>query len=371
MASLPLHGGRCPSWLFRRMKALGAAIVEAMVEQWGPDEVLRRLSDPFWFQSLGSVLGYDWHSSGVTTVVCGALKEGLAGRMGDMGLFVCGGKGATSRRTPGEITAFVERYAPALDPGELAHASRMAAKVDSAVVQDGHTLYHHTFLFTRSGRWCVVQQGMNEATGWARRYHWLSESVRSFVDEPHAAVLGVRQPRIDLNMAAHESESARSAAVELAQRSLDWWRRELRRIGERSLTLPADHAIPMSAQLERALGALYARAPADFAQLVGTAGVGPRTIRALAMVAEVVYGARPSYRDPVRYAFAHGGKDGVPFPVDRELYERTIAVWTRAVARARLGRREELDALRKLSEIKRQADMSGREFPPPAESTRS
>lgn len=352
-AVLPLHGGRCPPWLFARMKQLGAAIVEAMVEEWGPDEVLRRLSDPFWFQSLGNVLGYDWHSSGVTTVVCGALKEGLKGRMGELGLFVCGGKGGTSRRTPQEIAQHVESHGLSLDPHALAFASRMAAKVDSAAVQDGHTLYHHTFFFTASGRWCVVQQGMNEQTGWARRYHWLSEAVRSFTEEPHAAVLGVRQERVALNMVARESEQARAASVQLAGQSLSWWRKELSRLQSRTLVLPAQHAIADTPQLERALDALYRAAPATFEQVLAVPGVGPKTIRALAMVAEVVYGARPSFRDPVRYAFAHGGKDGIPFPVDRELYDRTIAVWRKAVARARLGRRETLEALRKLAEMDR------------------
>lgn len=350
---LPLHGGRCPPWLFARMKQLGAAIVEAMVEEWGPDEVLRRLSDPFWFQSLGSVLGYDWHSSGITTVVCGALKEGLKGRMGELGLFVCGGKGGTSRRTPLEIAQHVESQGLSLDPQALAYASRMAAKVDSAAVQDGHTLYHHTFFFTASGRWCVVQQGMNEQTGWARRYHWLSQAVRSFAEEPHAAVLGVRQEKVALNMVARESEKSRAASVELAGQSLSWWRKELRRLESRTLELPAEHAIVDTPQLERALDALYRAAPTTFEGVLAAPGVGPKTIRALAMVAEVVYGARPSFRDPVRYAFAHGGKDGIPFPVDRELYDRTIAVWRKAVNRARLGRRETLEALRKLAEIDR------------------
>lgn len=338
------------------MKKLGAAIVEAMVEEWGPDEVLRRLSDPFWFQSLGSVLGYDWHSSGVTTVVCGALKEGLKDRMGDLGLFVCGGKGATSRRTPLEIAQHVEQKGLPLDPDRLVYASRMVAKVDSAAVQDGHTLYHHTFFFTPSGRWCVVQQGMNEQTGWARRYHWLSEAVRSFVDEPHSAVLGVRQPRIHLNMVDRESERARGACVELAGLSLSWWRQQLRHLSEqRSLQMPREHGIADTPQLERALDALYRAAPASFEGVLAAPGVGRKTIRALAMVAEVVYGARASFRDPVRYAFAHGGKDGIPFPVDRELYDRTIQVWRGAVVRARLGRRETLDTLRKLAEIERPA----------------
>ena len=355
-ASLPLHGGRCPRWLFDRMKRLGATIVEAMVEEWGPDEVLRRLADPFWFQSLGSVLGYDWHSSGVTTVVCGALKEGLQGRMARLGLWVCGGKGGTSRRTPHEIARHVEEAHLSLDAESLAYASRMAAKVDSAAVQDGHTLYHHTFFFTASGRWCVVQQGMNERTGWARRYHWLSETVRAFTEEPHAAVLGVRQPGGVLNMVAAESAEARAAAVELASRDIGWWRRELQRLQSRHLAMPAEHAIADTPQLERALDALYRAAPTGFEQVLATPGVGPRTIRALAMVAEVVYGARPSYRDPVRYAFAHGGKDGIPFPVDRELYDRTIAVWRRAVRLARLGRRETLDSLRRLAEVERWAE---------------
>ena len=346
-ASLPLHGGRCPPWLFDRMRQLGAAIVEAMVESFGPDEVLRRLADPFWFQALGCVLGYDWHSSGVTTVVCGALKEGLKGHFHRLGIYVCGGKGGTSRRTPEEIRQHVEAAGLSVDPEHLAYASRMAAKVDGTAVQDGHVLYHHTFFFTRSGAWCVVQQGMNEATGRARRYHWLGEEVRSFVEEPHAAVLGQRQPRVELNMVARESAPAREACTALAGEPP-------RRVLE--LVMPDGHPIPGRDRLEKALQALYERQPRNFEQVLATPGVGPKTVRALAMVAEVVFGARPSFRDPARYAFAHGGKDGIPFPVDRELYDRTISTWKQAVRRARLGRRETLEALRKLAELERQGE---------------
>ncbi len=329
------------------MRDLSAVMVEVMVEEMGPDEVLRRLADPFWFQALGAVLGYDWHSSGVTTVVCGALKEGLKDRGPHLGIFVCGGKGGTSRKTPDEIVRHVEQAGLGLDPQRLAYASRMAAKVDNTAIQDGHTLYHHTFLFTAQGRWCVVQQGMNEQTGWARRYHWISDGVTSFVEEPHAAVLGVRQNRVTLNMVASESRAAREACVTLAGLPPDQLVH---------LALPADHQIADSRRLERSLRALYEARPTDFEGVLATGGVGPKTLRALAMVAEVVFGARPSFRDPVRYAFAHGGKDGIPFPVDRELYDRTIATWRRAIERARMGRRETLDALRRLSGLCRAVD---------------
>lgn len=329
------------------MRQLGAAIVEAMVEAFGPDEVLRRLADPFWFQALGCVMGYDWHSSGVTTVVCGALKEGLKDRFHHLGLYICGGKGGTSRRTPEEIRQHVQAAGLPVDAEGLAYASRMAAKVDSAAIQDGHVLYHHTFIFTRAGAWCVVQQGMNEATGRARRYHWLGEGVQSFVEEPHAAVLGDRQGQVQLNMVARESAPARQACTALACEPP-------RRVLE--LVMPDQHTIPNQHRLEKALYALYERRPRDFEQVLATPGVGPKTVRALAMVAEVVFGARPSFRDPARYAFAHGGKDGIPFPVDRELYDRTIATWKQAVRRARLGRRESLEALRKLAELEQRAD---------------
>lgn len=354
-ADLPLHGGKCPPWLFERMKQLGAAIVEVVVNEEGPGEVLRRLADPFWFQALGCVLGFDWHSSGLTTTVCGALKEGLRGKEKHLGLFVAGGKGRASRRTPQEIVDYAERYG--LAAGErLVYASRMAAKVDNAALQDGYQVYHHAFFFTAAGEWAVVQQGMNEASGWARRYHWLGTAVVDFVCEPHAAVCGEVREEV-LNMVAREGEESRRASAALACRPPEEVVAEYRAIlagrpPSRILRLGKGHAIPQAGYLEKVLRQAYEAQPQDFADLLGLAGVGPQTVRALALVAEVAFGAEPSFRDPVRYSFAHGGKDGHPFPVNRRLYDQSIDFLHEALKKARVGRSEKLAALRRLSSLK-------------------
>ncbi|HHV62791.1 MAG TPA: DUF763 domain-containing protein [Firmicutes bacterium] len=347
-ANLPLHSGKCPAWLFSRMKLLGAAIIEIIVEEFGPQEVLQRLSDPVWFQALGCVLGFDWHSSGITTTVCGALKEGLRPREGDLGIFFAGGKGATSRKTPLEISDACERHGLPSELLGLQYASKMAAKVDSAALQDGYDIYHHLFVFTADGKWAVVQQGMNEATGWARRYHWIGQLSHdfSFVCEPHAGIScdHVHAGKV-LNMVAAESEEARKASAWLAREETSMVLGEVRKV----LSLPASHAIPGTARLEKTLRAAYEHQPEDFETLLSVPGVGPATIRALAMVAEVAYGASPSRRDPVRYSFAHGGKDGHPFPVNRANYDRSIQVLEDALRRARLGQTDKLKALRRLA----------------------
>lgn len=355
MADLPLHGGKCPPWLFARMKRLGAAIIEVIVCEYGPEEVLRRLADPFWFQALGCVLGFDWHSSGLTTTVCGALKEGLRGKEKDLGLFVAGGKGRTSRQTPQEIVAHLERQG--LAGGErLVYASRMAAKVDNSALQDGYQLYHHAFFFTASGAWAVVQQGMNEANGWARRYHWLGSEVTDFVCEPHAAICGQPGHPV-LNMVAREGEASRRASLAVACEAPAKVLREYQAIlaarpPSRLLRLGREHAVPQARHLSQVLEKTFAVRPRDYAALLGLPGVGPQTVRALALLAEVAWGAAPSFRDPVRYSFAHGGKDGHPFPVNRELYDRSIATLDDALKRARVGRSDKLDALRRLSSLK-------------------
>ena len=349
-ATLPLHGGRCPRWLFERMKRLGAAIVEVMVHEFGAEEVLRRLADPYWFQALGCVLGFDWHSSGVTTTVCGALKEGLRPLQRELGLYVAGGKGGASRKTPREIESYVEQDGLTVDGPQLVRASRLAAKVDNTALQDGFQLYHHVFFFTASGAWAVVQQGMEPAGRWARRYHWLSEEVERFTEEPHAAVCCDRTVR-PVNLVAAESAACRETTTALVQEPPERVVRELRRIVEtgRHLQLPMAHQVPRAAYLERALLELYQAPPESFEELLGRPGVGPKTLRALALVAEVTFGAAPSYRDPVRYTFAHGGKDGTPRPVDRELYDETITVMEQVLAEARVDRSERLHALRRLA----------------------
>lgn len=350
VANLPLHGGAAPRWLYERMVLLSRQIVLVIVEEYGPQEFLARLADPHWFQAFGCVLGFDWHSSGLTTVACAALKEGLAGLESETGIVVAGGKGATSRKTPAEIEAVAERHGFA--PGPLVHASRLAAKVDSAAVQDGYQLYHHTFLFTLDGRWAVVQQGMNEATGYARRYHWLSDSVVDFVVEPHSAVVSEgRGP--GLNMVAAEAAGSRLVSAALACEAPEKTLREIQRV--QCLDLPSPHYVPLAAvhasRLERSLRAAYEAQPGDFQELLGTEGVGPATIRALALIADLVHGAKASFRDPARFSFAHGGKDGHPFPVDRAAYDRSIEVLRRAVERARLGHSEKLAALRRLAGV--------------------
>ncbi len=347
-ASLPLHYGRAPRWLFGRMKRLAGEIAGVIVEEHGTEDLLRRLSDPFWFQSFGCVLGFDWHSSGLTTTACGALKEGLRERQEELGLFVAGGKGAPSRRTPQEI----EDLGPSLsrDPAELVYASRMAAKVDSAGLQDGYQIYHHTFVFNRQGTWCVIQQGMNVSTRFARRYHWLSDGVRDFTCEPHAAIYCDQEGDV-LNMVARESEAARQASTTLSQASPDRLLAELNKL--QHLELPAHHEVRLSEvhpdRLRTIFLKTYETQPQNFETLLSLQGVGAKTIRALSLIAELVYGATPSFRDPVRYSSAHGGKDGHPYPVDRANYDRSIYTLEQALRRARLGDREKLAALRRLA----------------------
>ena len=360
-AHLPLHGGKAPRWLFTRMVALSREILRVMVEEYGPSEVLQRLSDPFWFQALGCVLGFDWHSSGLTTTTTGALKEAVKDREADLGLFIAGGKGAASRKTPSEIEAYGERFTIALPPDRLVYASRLSAKVDNTAVQDGYQLYHHAFFFTQAGDWAVVQQGMNDANGWARRYHWLSTGVGDFVNEPHSAICSDERGQLVLNMVASESDESRRASTLLSAEPPDKLGRELQRIreeqqagfGDPALQMPGRHHILTTdirpESFERTLAKVRDNPPADFEALLGRQGVGPKTIRALALIADLLYGAKPSFRDPATFSFAHGGKDGIPYPVDRPTYDRSIEVLRDAVDRAKLNDRDKLAALRRLA----------------------
>ena len=352
VANLPLHHGKAPRWLFERMVKLAREITIAIVSDFGAEEMLRRMSHPYWFQAFGCILGFDWHSSGVTTTLCGALKEGLKGVERDLGLFVAGGKGKTSRQTPSEIERWGEVIS--LDPEPLVYASRMSAKVDSSAVQDGYQLYHHTFLFTGSGSWTVVQQGMNDANHYARRYHWLGESVTDFVNEPHSAILS-ESTGTALNLIASESDPARNTIAQIAstekpEKNLA----ELKKI--KTLTLPARHEIYRSDlhpdSLTKILLSTYERQPQDFEQLLGLQGVGPKTIRALSLISELVHGVSPSYRDPARYSFAHGGKDGIPYPVDRKTYDQSIDLLSNAVRRTKLGAKEQNEALNRLNRMR-------------------
>jgi uncharacterized protein len=390
VADLPLHHGRAPAWLFQRMRRLAPAVIEAISQDHGPDAVLRRLSDPHWFQAFGCVLGFDWHASGLTTVVCGALKLGLAGREADTGVFVAGGKGATSRRAPAELAEFATRNG--LDGDRLAYLSRMTAKVDNTAVQDGFQLYHHSFFVTNGGAWAVVQQGMRQEGTAARRYHWLGERVQALTREPHAAVASNAPPTGVLNLVAAESEAARHAIADLGRAAPEPTLREAGRLcrslgvdtgqtelfgsparramgppavlpqppgleqgpAPQRLVMPARHWIDVRRDLDprrlaSTLISTHQAQPADFEALLALRGVGPKALRALALLAEVTYGAAASTRDPARFSFAHGGKDGHPYPVDRETYDRSVAWLETALHRARLGHADRLDALRRLA----------------------
>lgn len=348
IVNLPLHYGKAPPWLFERMTSLAREITRALVIEFGPEEVLRRLSAPFWFQAFGCLLGFDWHSSGLTTTVCGALKEGLRGLEDETGILVAGGKGKTSRKAPQEIERYCDHLS--LEATPLIYASRMAAKVDSSALQDDYQLYHHTFFFTRRGEWCVIQQGMNPTTRYARRYHWLGEGVKDFVCEPHQAICCDARGTA-LNMVAQESGGARDAVAALTREAPDKTIAEVKKI-ER-LNLPSHHPIQLedlnAKRLHQILLTTYERGVKDFEQVLGTPGVGPKAIRALSLIAELIYGQRPSFRDPARFSFAHGGKDGHPYPVDRETYDRSIDFLKQGLWAAKVGRSEKLRAMKRLN----------------------
>ena len=369
-ADLPLHGGRVPAWLGQRMTRLGTIITEAIVLEYGRDEFLRRLAHPFWFQSFGAVMGMDWHSSGITTSVIGALKRGLAPLSSELGIHVCGGRGKYSRATPAELLVVGERVG--LDGADLARSSRLVAKVDSAALQDGFDLYLHGFIVADDGQWVVVQQGMNDARRQARRYHWHSQGLGSFVDAPHAAIEGHGQGTI-VNLADRRAAASRDHQLDL-----------LATIGPDGIThhfgearaqpaspepaqavlphliLPDHHDVRAKDVVARRLhGALAAAAdcgPRDFAELLLVPGIGARTVEALALVAEVVHGAPCRFSDPARFSLAHGGKDRHPFPVPTKVYDHTISVMKSAVCKAKLGQQEELAAIRRLDDQARRLE---------------
>ena len=378
-ADLPLHGGHVPKWLADRMTRLGAVIVEAIIHHYGCDELLRRLAHPFWFQSLGAVMGMDWHSSGITTSVVGALKRGVKPLAGQLGIHVCGGREAHSRRTPHELCDIGVRVG--FDGAALATASRLVAKVDSAAMQDGFDLYLHGFIVTDDGHWAVVQQGMNGNLRQARRYHWLSEGLASFVDAPHAAIAGVPQGEI-ANLADRRAEASRQGQLDLlAALGPERIVQELRKLSPASgasapaqplcphLVMPAHHDVRAGdvhlGRLHATLAAAAEAGPKDFAGLLLARGVGARTVRSLATVAEVVHGAPSRFADPARFSFGHGGKDRPPFPVPVAVYDETIRVLKTAVAKARLGRDDELAALQRLDDRARRLEgrVTGPTFP--------
>lgn len=349
-ATLPLHWGTAPVWLFQRMVRLAREIILVMRRDCGPDEILRRIADPHWFQALGCVLGFDWHSSGLTTTVCGALKEAVRGREHETGIFAAGGKGRVSRKTPEEITATGSKLR--MDPATLVYASRLSAKVDSAAVQDGYQLYHHVFFYTHDGKWAVVQQGMNTDTRLARRYHWLGSAVHDFVCEPHAAVCCDAWGET-LNLVARESDAARSASQMIAAEHPDRVLREIKKAA--SCKLPRRHYVTADdinpKKLHTVLLKTYEARPADFEALLALPGIGPKTLRSLALLSEIIYGAAPSYRDPARFSYAHGGKDGHPYPVARDVYDTAVSVLREIVNESSIGVSEKRRAFKRLATL--------------------
>lgn len=348
-ADLPLHGGRVPPWLAERMMLLGTAIAESVVYHYGRPELLSRLSDPFWFQALGTVMGMDWHSSGITTSVLGALKRGLNPRAHELGLYLCGGRGRHSRRTPDELRAIAGRTG--LDGDALVRSSRLAARVDNNAVADGFQLYLHGFVLSAEGDWAIVQQGMNDATGMARRYHWHSAAVRDFTCEPHSAIVGENQGEI-MNLVDRQAQPAQSALLEVTRERPERVLADVRR-----LVMPRRHEVRAADVDEKRLGAVLAlaheRELRDFASLLLLEKLGPRTLQSLALVAEVVHGTPTRFRDPARFAFAHGGKDGHPFPVPLKVYDESISVLRRALDAAKLGDPDKMHAFRRLDRFSR------------------
>lgn len=349
IADLPLHGGRVPAWLAERMTKLGTAICESVLAHYGTSELLSRLSDPFWFQALGSVMGMDWHSSGITTSVLGALKRGLNPRAQELGIYICGGRGKHSRRTPDELREIAEKRS--LDGEALVQTSRLTARIDNNAIADGFQIYLHTFILSADGEWAVVQQGMNEANGMARRYHWHSSEVRDFTLAPHTGIVGENQGAI-MNLVDRQAQPAQQALLTIAQE-----RPELT-LGEvRHLVAPRHHDVRARDVDLRRLGAVltvaYEREFRDFASLLLLENLGPRTLQTLALVAEVVHGTPSRFNDPARYSFALGGKDGHPFPVPLKTYDESISVLRRSLDSAKLGHSEKLDGFARLDRFVR------------------
>lgn len=386
-ADLPLHTGTVPRWLADRMMVLGTLITESLVENFGPDEVLVRLSDPLWFQSFGAVMGMDWHSSGITTSVLYALKRGLNPRAKELGIYVCGGRGKYSRMTPDELLEIAGREG--LNADELVRNSKLVAKVDNNAVQDGFQLYQHNFILTRNGNWTVVQQGMNPAQKKARRYHWCSTNIRSFVEEPHTGIVGENRGQI-LNLTDTKAAPARNSILEMSHENPDRMIQEIAQIGKpaseiillqdgkvkpaeqgllfpelessvqqqqiqytgRSIEMPQHHEVlEQDVDLKRLGGVLataYQSQPQDFESLLLTPGLGPRTLQSLALVSEVIYGTPSRFTDPARFSFAHGGKDGHPFPVPLKIYDESIRILRESIEKSKLGYNDKSDCIRRL-----------------------
>lgn len=350
-ADLPLHYGTVPPWLAQRMCQLGGAIVEAIVMEYGCPALLQRLSDPFWFQSLGCVLGMDWHSSGITTSVMHALKKAINQRSGELGIYVCGGRGKASLQTPAELLGIAEKTG--LNGDELVRCSKLSAKVDNTAVQDGFQLYLHSFVVTQEGEWAVIQQGMNGNSRMARRYHWLSSALQSFMEEPHTSVCGKNLGFI-LNLTDKLATPTKAGILELTKETPDKLMREV------SIILPRHHEVKAEDVNLKRLGAALLLAhetnTSDMESLLLLEGVGPRTLQSLTLVSEVIHGTPSRFSDPARFSFAHGGKDGHPFPVPTSVYDETIEVFNKAIHRAKMGDNDKSDALKNLSKISQEME---------------
>lgn len=346
-ADLPLHNGNVPAWLYTRMAELGFAITEAIVAEYGAKAFLSRMSDPFWFQSFGAVLGMDWHSSGITTSVMGALKRAINPNAGSLGIYICGGKGKFSRETPNELLKIGDKQG--FDAAALVHYSKLTAKVDNTAIQDGFQLYLHNFIVSKEGAWTVVQQGMRDNDAMARRYHWHSEQVQSFTEEPHTGITGSNQGMI-LNLTAKEAADTKQGLLQISKENPEQLMREVQH-----LVMPRHHDVRSKdvdlKRLGTALWLAHETQPKDFEELLMLQGVGPRTLQSLTLVSEVVHGTPSRFKDPARFSFAHGGKDGHPFPVPTKTYDDVIDHLKNAVAKAKIGNSEKQKALRKLHQI--------------------
>ncbi|MCT3923082.1 DUF763 domain-containing protein [Elizabethkingia anophelis] len=346
-ADLPLHYGKVPAWLYERMSGLGLSIVEVILTDYGKQEVVRRLSDPFWFQSFGAVLGMDWHSSGITTSVMGALKRAINPNSQSLGIFICGGKGKYSRDTPQELLYIADKTG--LNGTELVKASKLSAKVDNTAIQDGYQLYQHNFVVTDNGNWCVIQQGLNDADGTARRYHWLSENFTSFIEEPHTGINGISRGTI-LNLTANEASDNRKGILDISHTDSTKIMQDFAR-----LILPEHHEVRATDVDLKRLGALLyvtrEQQPQTFEDLLMLEGVGPRTMQSLALVSEVIHGAPSRFKDPARFSFAHGGKDGHPFPVPVKIYDESIQILQKGIEKSKLGNSDKLNSINKLHQI--------------------
>ena len=376
IATFTLDYGKCPPWLFERMVKLGREMTQVLIAEYGSDEFIKRIADPVWFQSLGTVLAFDWNASGLTTILTAALKEAIRGQEKTLGVFICGGKGRTSRKTPDQILEWGNKLSlPSPSTNNLIYNSKMAAKVDSSLIQDGYQIYHHSFFFSKKGAWAVVQQGMNTNSQTARRYHWFSENIADLIVEPHSGIASQDFSPEVLNLTSKKSDKTRDLSVELISEGFQTLMKDIEIIrkhasnlsqaislksGDDVLTLANIEGVEFkhhpvededfwdSPYLKKILAKLASEKPKTYEDLLASKGVGPKTVRALSLVSEVIYGAKPSYEDPARYSFAHGGKDATPYPVDRETYDQTIETLAKVIKATRLTVKEKDQALRRL-----------------------